>query len=79
MLFGVLRFFWQAVNVIRDYNAGFASGVAFFALCVIAGLSFFALTCAVVTAAGVAVVGGAALLLQNAAQQQRLRERQHRD
>jgi hypothetical protein len=81
VLFGVIRFFWQVVGVIRDYNAGFISGVAFFALCLIVGLSFFALTCAAVTAAGAAVVGGAALLLQNAAQQQRLRQarREHRD
>lgn len=76
VLFGVISFFFQVVGVIRDYNAGFLSGLAFFTLCLLVGLSFFALTCAVVVSAGAAVMGGALYLLANSAEQRRRLQRQ---
>ena len=78
VLFGVLRFFYLAYGVVRDYNAGFLSGLAFFALCLLAGASFFALTVLVTSAVTIGTVGGAVYMLQNAArEQQRRREHLH--
>lgn len=79
VLFGVIRFFWLVVGVIRDYNAGLISGLAFFLLSVLVGLSFFALTCAAVAVTAAGVVSGAVLLLQNSAQNQARLRREHRD
>ena len=67
------------VGVIRDYNAGVLSGIAFFLLSVLVGLSFFALTCAAVAVTAAGVVSGAVLLLQNSAQNQARLRREHRD
>jgi hypothetical protein len=76
---GVVQFLGAVTTVISSYQPGWAGAILFFALCALAGLSFFVTACVTLTAAGVATVVGAGAVLTLGAGDAARRQRVHGD
>jgi hypothetical protein len=75
---GVLHFSYAVIAIIRSYNPNVVAGVLFWALCVLAGASFFATAVATIFGGTALALAGGATLLRIAAQQQQQQPRRVR-